>query len=72
MKKKTEIIKEQQETIDKATKNSRMYMNRLIVVALFANQLVKAAVEDDRYYFRVSKQRVNTLKEALKALREHV
>ena len=60
----------EQETIDSAVKSGRSYMNRLIVVAMAANEMIEGAVKDDRYYFRVTKQRFNALKLVLKALRE--
>ena len=58
----------ERETIDKAAESSRIYMNRLIVVAIAANELVEAAKKSDRYYIRVTRQRFNTLKLALEAL----
>lgn len=60
----------QKEAIDKAVESSRIYMNRLIVVALAANQVAKSAKKDNhnRYYFRVTTKRFNTLRRTLKAL----
>ena len=47
-----------------------MYMNRLIVVAMAANELIGGAKKSGRYYFRVTKQRLDTLRQALDALRK--
>ena len=64
------IVKEQQETIDRTIESSRAYMARLIVVAIAANEVIKGAVKDGRYYLRVSKQRFNALRRALETLRK--
>ncbi len=60
------------ETIDKAVESSRGYMNRLIVVAIAANEVVKSGqrCKNNRYYFRVTTKYFNVLKRALEALRE--
>jgi len=64
------VVKQQHETIERAAENDRMYMNRLIIVAFAANELVEAAEKADRYYARVSRQRLNIFKGALEALRK--
>ena len=68
--KEESIVETQSMAIDRAIESSMAYMNRLIVVAMAANEVIEGAVKDDRYYFRVTKQRVNTLKRVLEALRE--
>ena len=68
--KEESIVETQSMAIDRAIESSMAYMNRLIVVAMAANKVIEGAVKDDRYYFRVTKQRVNTLKRVLEALRE--
>ena len=59
-----------QETIDSVAENGRIYMNKLIAVAIVANDLIEKADLCDRYYFRVSKRRVGALKRSLEALRK--
>jgi len=59
-----------QETIDKAVAGGWAYMNRLIAVAIAANSVVECAENQSRYYLRVSRQRFNTLRRALEALRK--
>ena len=59
-----------QEAIDKALDSGRGYMNRLIIVAIAANEVIEGAKEGGRYYFRVTRQRFNTLKGTLKALKK--
>ncbi|MFH1616152.1 MAG: hypothetical protein ABIG61_13835 [Planctomycetota bacterium] len=57
-------------TIDKAVESSKTYMNRLIVVAMAANELVEGAKKSERYYIKVTKQRFNVLRQALEMLRK--
>ncbi|MHC4360054.1 MAG: hypothetical protein ACYSTN_04535 [Planctomycetota bacterium] len=47
-------------------------MNRLIAVAVAANKLVETGKKDEgnRYYFRVTGKRFNTLRRTLEALGE--
>ena len=63
---------QEQETIDGAVESGRTYMNRLIVVAIAANEVVKSAQKDkhNRYYFRVTTKCFNVLRRALEALRK--
>ena len=47
-----------------------VYATKLFVVALAGRDVIEGIKECDRYYFRVSKKRLNALGEALDALRE--
>ena len=60
-----------QGTIDKAVESSRTYMNRLIGVAIDANELIGGAKKSGRYYVQVTRQQFNSLKLALEMLRKH-
>ena len=66
------MAQKNRETIDKAVESSRTYMNRLIAVAIVANEVVDGARKDkhNRYYCRVTTKRLNALQRALEALRE--
>ena len=46
------------------------YIDKLIAVAIAANNTTKTAKEDNRYYFRVTAKSFNTLKRTLEALRK--
>ena len=58
------------EGINEVLEGGRGYMNRLIAVALAANDVVVNAKRDagNRYYYRVTTKRFNVVKEALEAL----
>ena len=58
------------EAIDEAVENSRIYMNRLIAVAIAANEVIAGAkkVKHNRYYFRVAAKRFNVLRRSLETL----
>lgn len=58
--------RKEQETIG----NGRRYMNRLIIVATAGNKLIEGAEKSGRYHFRVSRQRLNALRQSLEALRK--
>jgi len=68
--KEASFAKEEQETVDRAAENGLMYMNRLVIVAIAANGVIEGAEKSGSYYFRVSRQRFNALKESLEALRK--
>ena len=53
-----------------SVRSGREYMNKLIAVAIIAIDIVEGAKMSDRYYFRVSTQRINALRQALEALKE--
>ena len=59
-----------QETIDEAVQSSRTYVNRLIAVAIAANEVIAGAekVRHNRYYFRVTTKRFNVLRRTLETL----
>lgn len=58
------------EAIDEVLENSRRYTNGLIAVVLAANEVINGAKKDkhNRYYFRVTTKRFNTLRRTLEAL----
>jgi hypothetical protein len=60
----------QQEASDRAAESRMEYMNKLIIVAIAAKEVVEGAKRDEhnRYYFRVTKKRFNTLRRTLEAL----
>jgi len=70
--KEPSFIKDQQETMDKVLGRSRAYMNRLIVVAIAANEVVKSEQKNknNRYYFHVTTKCFNVLMRALEALKK--
>ena len=64
------IVKKQQETIDEVTESIRIYMNRLIAVAIAANEVIVGAekVKHNRYYFCATTKRFNVLRRSLETL----
>jgi len=57
------------EAFTTAFNDSGGYMAKLFVVAIAAHELIEGAKKDGRYYFRVSRQRLNMLKETLEILK---
>ena len=58
------------ETIDEAVQSSRTYVNRLIAVAIAANEVIAGAEKSrhSRYYFCVTTKRLNVLRRSLETL----
>ncbi|MBN2457047.1 MAG: hypothetical protein JXB29_11030 [Sedimentisphaerales bacterium] len=58
------------QNIDEVLADSIRHTNRLIAVALAANDIIDCAQKDkqDRYYFRVPTKRFNAIRRTLKAL----
>ncbi|MHC4075618.1 MAG: DNA-directed RNA polymerase subunit alpha C-terminal domain-containing protein [Planctomycetota bacterium] len=64
------FVKLQRERIDRAAESRREYISRLIIVVIAAREVLKGAARQDSYYFRVTRQRINTLRQALEALKK--
>jgi hypothetical protein len=47
------------------------YMNKLIIIAIVAKEVVEGAAGQDRLYFRITRQRINALRRALETLKKH-
>ena len=56
--------------IDEVIDINMRYNNRLIAVALAANDLIERTKQSDRWHFIVPKKRINALRKSLEALRK--
>jgi hypothetical protein len=45
------------------------YMNKLIIIAIVAKEVVEGAAGQDHLYFRITRQRINALRRALETLK---
>ena len=68
--KEAAFIKDRRQTVDKAVARSRGYVNRLIIVAMAANDVINGAEKESQYHFRVIAKRLNALRRALDAFRK--
>jgi hypothetical protein len=63
------FAKAQRKTTDRPAETCWDYMNRLIIVALSAKEVIDGAEKEGRLYFRVTRERINSLRRALEELR---
>ena len=65
-----DITPPQLTAIDEVIEINTRYNNRLIAVAITANDLIERTKQSDRWHFIVPKKRVNALRKSLEALRK--